>query len=36
VAKYIDFVKSPAGQKIVVKEGFVPLTEAKKTGKSKK
>jgi phosphate transport system substrate-binding protein len=36
VAKYIDFVKSPEGQKIVVKEGFVPLTEAKKTGKSKK
>jgi phosphate transport system substrate-binding protein len=36
VAKYIAFVKSPEGQKIVVKEGFVPLTEAKKTGKSKK
>ena len=36
VAKYIAFVKSAEGQKIVVKEGFVPLTEAKKTGKSKK
>lgn len=36
VAKYIAFVKSPEGQKIVVKEGFVPLTETKKTGKSKK
>ncbi len=36
MAKYIAFVKSPEGQKIVVKEGFVPLTEAKKTGKSKK
>lgn len=36
VAKYIAFVKSPEGQKIVVKEGFVPLTVAKKTGKSKK
>ena len=36
VAKYIDFVKSAEGQKIVVKEGFVPLTETKKTGKSKK
>ena len=36
VAKYIAFVKSPEGQKIVVKEGFVPLTEAKKTGKGKK
>ena len=35
VAKYIAFVKSPEGQKIVVKEGFVPLTEAKKTGKGK-
>jgi phosphate transport system substrate-binding protein len=36
VAKYIAFVKSTEGQKIVVKEGFVPLTETKKTGKSKK
>jgi phosphate transport system substrate-binding protein len=36
VAKYIAFVKSAEGQKIVVKEGFVPLTETKKTGKNKK
>jgi phosphate transport system substrate-binding protein len=36
VAKYIAFVKSAEGQKIVVKEGFVPLVEAKKSGKSKK
>jgi len=37
-AKYIDFVKSPEGQKIVVKEGFVPLTETKgkKSAKNKK
>ena len=37
VAKYIAFVKSPEGQKIVVKEGFVPLTETKgkKSAKSK-
>ncbi|PKN39360.1 MAG: phosphate ABC transporter substrate-binding protein [Deltaproteobacteria bacterium HGW-Deltaproteobacteria-2] len=37
VAKYIDFVKSQEGQKIVVKEGFVPLTETKgkKSAKSK-
>ncbi len=27
VAKYIDFVKSPEGQKIVAKEGFVPLSK---------
>jgi phosphate transport system substrate-binding protein len=36
VAKYIAFVKSVEGQKIVVKEGFVPLTVVKKTGKTKK
>ena len=36
VAKYIAFVKSAEGQKIVVKEGFVPLVDAKKAGKSKK
>jgi phosphate transport system substrate-binding protein len=36
VAKYIAFVKSAEGQKIVVKEGFVPLTVVKKTGKTKK
>ncbi|MEE9911915.1 MAG: phosphate ABC transporter substrate-binding protein [Deltaproteobacteria bacterium] len=35
VAKYIAFVKSADGQKIVVKEGFVPLTDVKKTGKKK-
>jgi phosphate transport system substrate-binding protein len=36
VAKYIAFVKSAEGQKIVVKEGFVPLTDAKKAGKTSK
>jgi phosphate transport system substrate-binding protein len=36
IAKYIAFVKSAEGQKIVVKEGFVPLTETKKTDKCKK
>jgi phosphate transport system substrate-binding protein len=36
VAKYIAFVKSAEGQKIVVKEGFVPLRDVKKAGKSKK
>ncbi|MCE5210264.1 MAG: phosphate ABC transporter substrate-binding protein [Deltaproteobacteria bacterium] len=37
VAKYITFVKSAEGQKIVVKEGFVPLLDVKKAGqKSKK
>lgn len=36
VAKYIAFVKSPEGQKIVAKEGFVPLVEVKKTGAKKK
>ena len=35
-AKYIAFVKSPEGQRIVVKEGFVPLAEGKKSGKGKK
>ncbi len=35
-AKYIAFVKSAEGQKIVAREGFVPLTDAKKTGKQKK
>jgi phosphate transport system substrate-binding protein len=27
VAKYIAFVKSAEGQKIVVQEGFVPLSK---------
>jgi len=36
VAKYIAFVKSAEGQKIVVKEGFVPLIDVKKAVKSKK
>jgi len=36
VAKYIAFVKSAEGQKIVVKEGFVPLAEEKKANKSRK
>ncbi|MCX5848466.1 MAG: phosphate ABC transporter substrate-binding protein [Deltaproteobacteria bacterium] len=36
VAKYLDFVKSAEGQKIVVKEGFVPLVGAKKAGKTNK
>jgi phosphate transport system substrate-binding protein len=35
IAKYIAFVKSPEGQKIVADEGFVPLMEIKKTGKKK-
>ena len=34
-AKYISFVKSADGQKIVAKEGFVPLSDVKKTGKRK-
>ena len=34
-AKYLAFVKSPEGQKIVAKEGFVPLVEVKKTVKKK-
>lgn len=36
VAKYLAFVKSAEGQKIVVKEGFVPLMDTKKSGKAKK
>lgn len=36
VAKYLGFVKSAEGQKIVVKEGFVPLMDTKKSGKGKK
>ncbi len=36
VAKYLGFVKSTEGQKIVVKEGFVPLMDTKKAVKSKK
>ncbi len=36
VAKYLAYVKSPEGQKIVVKEGFVPLMDSKKSGKGKK
>lgn len=35
VAKYIAFVKSAEGQKIVAKDGFVPLDGAKKPGKKK-
>jgi phosphate transport system substrate-binding protein len=34
-AKYITFVKSADGQKIVAREGFVPLADVKKTGKKK-
>ena len=34
-AKYIAFVKSAAGQKIVAREGFVPLGDGKKAGKKK-
>ena len=34
-AKYIKFVKSAEGQKIVAKEGFVSLVDVKKTGKKK-
>ena len=34
-AKYISFVKSADGQKIVAREGFVPLGDVKKTGKKK-
>jgi phosphate transport system substrate-binding protein len=33
VAKFIAFVKSVEGQKIVAKEGFVPLVDVKKAGK---
>lgn len=35
VAKFIAFVKSSDGQKIVAKEGFVPLMDMKKAGKKK-
>lgn len=35
VAKYLAFVKSVEGQKIVAREGFVPLVDVKKTGKKK-
>jgi len=35
VAGYIAFVKSAQGQKIVAREGFVPLSDVKKTGKRK-
>ena len=34
-AKYISFVKSADGQKIVAREGFVPLGDVKKAGKKK-
>ena len=34
-AKYLAFVKSAEGQKIVAKEGFVPLVEVKKPVKKK-
>jgi phosphate transport system substrate-binding protein len=30
-ARFIKFVLSPAGQKIVAKEGFVPLADSAKT-----
>jgi phosphate transport system substrate-binding protein len=33
VAKYLEFVKSSEGQKVVAKEGFVPLMDVKKPGK---
>jgi phosphate transport system substrate-binding protein len=36
VAKYLAFVKSAEGQKIVVKEGFVPLMDVKKIDKKSK
>jgi phosphate transport system substrate-binding protein len=36
VAKFIAFVKSPKGQEIVKKEGFVPLTASKENKKAKK
>jgi len=35
IARYITFVKSPEGQKIVAKEGFVPLGVSKKPEKKK-
>ena len=36
VAKFIAFIKSPKGQDIVKKEGFVPLTASKESKKAKK
>ncbi|HUN55979.1 MAG TPA: PstS family phosphate ABC transporter substrate-binding protein [Smithella sp.] len=36
VAKFIAFIKSPKGQEIVKKEGFVPLTASKDSKKAKK
>jgi phosphate transport system substrate-binding protein len=36
VAKFIAFVKSAEGQKIVAKEGFVPLVISKKSKSGKK
>ena len=36
VAKFIAFIKSPKGQEIVKKEGFVPLTASKESKKVKK
>ena len=36
VAKFIAFIKSPKGQEIVKKEGFVPLTASKENKKAKK
>lgn len=36
MAKYIAFVKSANGQKIVAKEGFVPLVNVKNSGKKDK
>jgi phosphate transport system substrate-binding protein len=36
VAKFIVFVKSTEGQKIVAKEGFVPLIDVKKSSPKKK
>jgi len=35
-ANFIKFVLSPAGQKLVVKEGFVPITGEAKEKTSKK
>jgi phosphate transport system substrate-binding protein len=36
VADFIKFVLSPAGQKLVAKEGFIPLTAEAKEKPSKK
>jgi phosphate transport system substrate-binding protein len=35
VAKYIAFVKSPEGQQVVAREGFVPLGGFQNSGKKK-